>query len=232
MRRELGIWRRLKHKNIVPFLGIAYGFGRPGYASLVSFWMANGSLYSFLARHDHQLTTAHRLQLLLETANGLCYLHSYEPPVVHGDLSSHNVLLDRNYNARLIDFGFASMTGDMPEASLYLQMSQMKPGTIRFAAPEHFLADGEQAMPPTTQSDMYSFGNLGLLASIVLSGKRPWSEIQHEPAVIVRLLQGHRPKKPLSRPIEDLHWELIERCWSSIGERPRAGDMVLSLQEF
>lgn len=74
------------------------------------------------------------------------------------------MLLDHNYNARLTDFGYASMIGDIPEALRYIQMTTMKPGTIRWAAPEHFAVDAEMTHP-TTKSDMYSFGNLGLLAS-------------------------------------------------------------------
>ncbi|KAF8120266.1 kinase-like domain-containing protein [Boletus edulis] len=232
IRRELGIWRRLEHQNIVPFLGIAYGFGRQGQASLVSLWMANGSLRGFLAEHDDQLAVSHRLQLLSDIANGLCYLHSFVTPIVHGDLSCTNVLLDDNCVARLTDFGYASMIGDIPEALLYLQMTTMKPGTIRWAAPEHFLVDVDQPMRPTTQSDIYSLGNLGLLASIVLSGKHPWSEIQREAAVIIQLSRGIKPKRPLSRPIQDQHWELIERCWAPVGDRPPAEDVVSSLQEF
>ena len=64
IRRELGIWRRLEHPNIVPFLGIVYGFGRQGHASLVSLWMVNGSLQGFLGEHDGKLIIAHRLQLV------------------------------------------------------------------------------------------------------------------------------------------------------------------------
>ncbi|KAF8123357.1 kinase-like domain-containing protein [Boletus edulis] len=186
IRRELGIWRRLKHPNIVPFLGVAYGFGRPGQASLVSLWMVNGSLQSFLGQHGDQLTIAHRLQLLLDIANGLCYLHSFAPtPIIHGDLSSHNVLLDRNYNARLTDFGYTSMIGDMPEASLYLQMTTMKPGALRWAVPEHLLVGEEQTLQPTTQS------------------------------IVWQATMGLKPKRPSSTPIEDQYWELIEHCWSS-----------------
>ncbi|KAF8123325.1 hypothetical protein EV363DRAFT_1587447, partial [Boletus edulis] len=65
IRRELGIWRRLEHQNIVPFLGIAHGFGRQGKASLVSLWMANGSLRGFLAEYDDRLAVSHRLQFKL-----------------------------------------------------------------------------------------------------------------------------------------------------------------------
>ncbi|KAF8547675.1 hypothetical protein OG21DRAFT_859147 [Imleria badia] len=132
----------------------------------------------------------------------------------------------------------------LPEASVYLQMTTMKPGTLRWAAPEHFLVDAEQTMRATTQSDIYSFGNLGLLASAVssttyilisfqvLSGKHPWSEIRRDTAVIMQLSQGNKPKRPSSCPIEDQHWELIERCWSSVGDRPYAKDVVSSLQQF
>ncbi|KAF8133178.1 kinase-like domain-containing protein, partial [Boletus edulis] len=233
IRRELEIWRKLEHPNIVPFLGVAYGFGREGHVSLVCLWIANGSLQRFLGQHGDRLTIAHRLQLLLDIANGLNYLHSFAPtPIIHGNLLSNNVLLDYNYKARLTDFGYSSVIGDIPEASLYLQMTTMRPGTLRWAVPEHFSADVEQTTQLTTQNDIYSFGNLGLLASAVLSGKPPWSEIQHEATVVLQLSRGKKPKRPSSRLIEDKHWELIDRCWSSVGHRPCAGDVVSSLQQF
>ena len=64
LRRELGIWRRLKHDNIVPFLGIAYGFGMDGAMSLVSLWMPNESIHKFLAQYDDSLGVVHRLQFV------------------------------------------------------------------------------------------------------------------------------------------------------------------------
>ncbi|KAF8123360.1 kinase-like domain-containing protein [Boletus edulis] len=246
IQRELGIWRRLEHPNIVPFLGVVYGFGRQGHVSLVSLWMANGSLQSYLGKYDDQLSIAHRLQLVRNHSELYTSIHSFVTPIIHGDLSGNNVLLDHNYTARLTDFGYASMTGDLPEALLYLQMTTMKPGALRFAAPEHFLVEEEQTMEPTIQSDIYSFGNLVFLASVVsctmyvcvltsfqvLSGKRPWSEFKHDNAVIGQILRGMKPQRPSSRPIEDKHWELIDRCWSSVGGRPEAGGLASSLQQF
>lgn len=64
IRRELGIWRRLKHVNIVPFLGIAYGFGMKGSMSLVSLWMPHGSLHKFLTVYGDKLGVEHRLQFV------------------------------------------------------------------------------------------------------------------------------------------------------------------------
>ena len=60
----MGLWRRVNHPNIVPFLGITYGFGSERNASLVSLWMPNGTLHTFLENYDLYLTDAHRLQLV------------------------------------------------------------------------------------------------------------------------------------------------------------------------
>ena len=64
LRRELGIWRRLRHSNVVPFLGIAYGFGMHDVMSLVSLWMPNETLHKFMAAHDDKLDVVHRLQIV------------------------------------------------------------------------------------------------------------------------------------------------------------------------
>ena len=64
LRRELGIWRRLRHNNVVPFLGIAYGFGMHDAMSLVSLWMPNETLHKFVAAHDDKLDVVHRLQIV------------------------------------------------------------------------------------------------------------------------------------------------------------------------
>ena len=64
LRRELGIWRRLSHDNIVPFLGVAYGFGMRGAMSLVSLWMPNESLHHFLAKYNANLGVGYRLQFV------------------------------------------------------------------------------------------------------------------------------------------------------------------------
>ncbi|KIJ12385.1 hypothetical protein PAXINDRAFT_101209 [Paxillus involutus ATCC 200175] len=243
IRRELGIWRRLDHENIVPFLGIVYGFGRLRTASLVSLWMPHGTLHNLIAKHHDKLTNSRRLQLLLDVANGLLYLHSF--PIIHGDLSSNNVLIDANYNARLTDFGYASLLGEIPEALAYLQMSTRRPGTLRWAAPEQLFPGPEDTLERRTKSDIYSFGSIALEASHlatnpssalsllqVFSGELPWSEVRGDAAVIVLVSEGQKPSRPQSYPINDQHWEFIERCWSEVLERPAAKDIVSALGHF
>ncbi|KAF8556854.1 kinase-like protein [Imleria badia] len=223
--REVGIWRRLDHKNIVPFLGITHGFGISRNISLVSLWMPNGSLHSFLMQCGDRLTLTHRLQLLLDVANGVSYLHSF--PIVHGDLNPNNVLLDADYTARLTDFGYSSILGELPEALHYLQRSTNRPGALRWISPEQL--DLELSSPNTTQSDIYSFGNMTLM---VLSGQQPWAEVREDAAVVLRLAKGLKPRRPSLRRIEDRHWEFIEKCWSRVESRPPANGVVLSIQRF
>ncbi|KIJ19708.1 hypothetical protein PAXINDRAFT_96950, partial [Paxillus involutus ATCC 200175] len=76
--RELEIWRRLRHRNVVPFLGTATGFGQFGSVALVYLWMGHGTLQTFIDRYDGDLAIAHRFELLVDIASGLFYLGEVE----------------------------------------------------------------------------------------------------------------------------------------------------------
>ncbi|KAF8837190.1 kinase-like protein [Paxillus ammoniavirescens] len=224
VKRELGIWRRLHHKNVVPFLGTATGFGLSGSVALVSLWMSNGTLQKFLEAHDNKLAIAHRFELLLGIAEGLLYLHTF--PIIHGDLNSNNVLVDETFTACLADFGYASVVGEIEKNLAYLQVSKQRPGAVRWAAPEQFPEDPEKPWQPTPLTDIYSFGN------IVLSGEQPWSEVQSDVVVMLNLAKGINPGRPQSRPIDNGHWGFIERCWLPIHGRPAAIGIVSELQHL
>ncbi|KAG9312363.1 kinase-like domain-containing protein [Chiua virens] len=139
----------------------------------------------------------------------------------------NNVLLDADYTARLSDFGFASLMGNIPEGLAYLQWSTVRPGAIRWTAPEQI--DSEENPNVTTKSDIYSFGCLALQ---VLSGKIPWSEVRKDAAVVLRLAKAKQPGRPASRSIDDSHWDLIQSCWSPIEERPTAEAIIFKIQCF
>ena len=72
------------------------------------------------------------------------------------------MLIDGDYTARLVDFGFTSAVGKLPEALAYLQRNSSGPGALRWAAPEHFLVENIER---TIKSDIYSLGNLTFMAS-------------------------------------------------------------------
>ena len=125
----------------------------------------------------------------------------------------------------------------------YLRRSTTRPGALRWTAPEQIVL--EDTFRWTTKSDIYSFGYVGLQGSPmgakailipiflqVLSGKQPWSEIREDVAVALRLAKCYNPGRPESQPVDDLHWNLIEQCWSSIQDRPTAEVIITSIQQL
>ena len=76
------------------------------------------------------------------------------------------MLLDAGYTARLTDFGFASLAGNIPEALAYLDRSTTRPGALRWIAPEQLNHDGTTNRA-TVESDVYSFGCIALQASLL-----------------------------------------------------------------
>ncbi|KAG2353294.1 kinase-like domain-containing protein, partial [Suillus spraguei] len=151
LRRELGTWKRLVHPNILPLLGIARGFSP--YISMVSPWYENGSLAAYLRKHEGIiLCLLHAHIFIFDTVHSI--------PVVHGDLTPNNVLLNNDMRAVLTDFGLSSMLGDIPGFS-YLGRSNAQPGAIRYSAPE-LLRDSDASIRPDIRSDVYSFGCLAL----------------------------------------------------------------------
>ncbi|KAK0475676.1 kinase-like domain-containing protein, partial [Armillaria luteobubalina] len=79
--REVLVWRNLRHPNVLPFIGVNDDVFYPGFC-LISPWMKNGDIISFLRQNPGH----NRIQCIREVANGLHYLHSHDPPVVHADI--------------------------------------------------------------------------------------------------------------------------------------------------
>ncbi|KAF8836887.1 kinase-like protein [Paxillus ammoniavirescens] len=217
--RELSIWARLHHENVLPFYGIAFGFGP--LPAIVGPWAENGTLGDYLARNPDLPT---RVRLLCEIASGLHYLHSRM--VIHGDLTGTNVLIDGSGKACLSDFGLATIHHEFLGTSFFMSSSL---GNIRWAAPELFQVlegEGNQSVLCSSETDMYSFGSIMLQ---VLSGKVPFSGsiTRH---VYCKVALGYRPPRETGwdgQPIPDVYWHLIERCWDQApSKRPSSSEVL------
>jgi serine/threonine protein kinase len=100
------------------------------------------------------------MRLSTKLTRGLEYLHEHcNPPVIHRDLKSSNILLDSDFNAKISDFGLAVTSGNHSKGSLKLS------GTLGYVAPEYLL-DGKL----TEKSDVYAFG---VVLLELLLGRRP-----------------------------------------------------------
>ncbi|CAD6260937.1 unnamed protein product [Miscanthus lutarioriparius] len=131
---------------------------------LVYEYVNNGNLEQWLhgdVGPVSPLTWDIRMKIILGTAKGLMYLHEgLEPKVVHRDVKSSNILLDKHWNAKLSDFGLAKLLGS--ERS-YVTTRVM--GTFGYVAPEYA---GTGMLNET--SDVYSFG---ILIMEIISGRVP-----------------------------------------------------------
>jgi serine/threonine protein kinase len=217
--REIKLWLKLEHENIVPLWGVTDGFG--SLPALVSPWLENGSLTAYLQHKHETLHDDGKFALLRDVTRGLQYLHSQS--VVHGDLSGITVLLDENGKARLADFGVPTvLPGRMSQALLPTNPTY----TVQYMAPEYLIFNDEGNLTPnfTSKSDVYSFGGIMLQ---VLEGKVPYHYISRYESIIYHVLKGIRPKKPPASVVTDTDWDFIQRCWLEDAKcRPSTEDIL------
>ncbi|PIN14323.1 Serine/threonine protein kinase [Handroanthus impetiginosus] len=151
----------LHHENLVKLIGYcADGEQR----LLVYEYMPLGSLEDHLfdlPPAQPPLSWSARMKIALHAAKGLEYLHDKaNPPVIFRDLKSSNILLDKEFNAKLSDFGLAKL-GPLGDKN---QVSSRVMGTYGYCAPEY-----QRTGQLTTKSDIYSFG---VVLLELVTGKR------------------------------------------------------------
>ncbi|XP_010275524.1 PREDICTED: receptor-like serine/threonine-protein kinase At1g78530 [Nelumbo nucifera] len=162
--RELKAMGDIKHRNIVTLHGYCTA---PQFNLLIYDLMPNGSLDALLHRRSNDkkpLDWPSRYKIAVGSARGISYLHhDCIPHIIHRDIKSSNILLDKNMEARVSDFGLATlMEPDNTHVSTFVA------GTFGYLAPEYF--DTGKA---TAKGDVYSFG---VVLLELLTGKRPMDE--------------------------------------------------------
>ncbi|KAI6001265.1 kinase-like domain-containing protein [Pisolithus albus] len=195
--REVHLWSKLHHDNILPLLGITTDFDFT--MSIVSPWMERGH-----ARRYVQDIAIDPRPLIEGIARGLCYLHDLEPGTVfHGDLKGANVLMSDDGRPLLADFGFSYLTN----SSFSVPVSEEFGGTIRWMAPEMF-----EFGKPSAEADVWSFG---MTALELFTRRDPFHRFGGR-AAVSRIMKG-----PPDCPTDDdtCHrmteewWKLLCSCW-------------------
>lgn len=142
------------------------------------------------------------LSWLRDIADGLAYLHSLEPPRVHGDLKLDNVLLDPQRGARLVDFGQSRAIEDR-------FVETRGGGAIPYLAPELLGRSSEGTGQRFVASDIYSFG---VIAYRFLTGRFPRRTIPE----VIHAVPFPRPRE-LNADIPRQLEELVLKC---LNKRP------------
>ena len=128
--KECATWSALRHPQIVQFLGIYFD---PSHTPVIVLEKMDASLRSLLeSTPKEDFPLINKVVILRQVAQGLVYLHSHSPKLVHHDLTPNNILVNEvTYLTKLTDFG---MTRAIDAASL-TRSSSIK-GTPGFVAPE------------------------------------------------------------------------------------------------
>ncbi|KAJ7240626.1 kinase-like domain-containing protein, partial [Mycena haematopus] len=218
--KEALVWRYLKHRNVVPFLGVdSTTFPSPARA-MVSPWMVQGSVLKYMA--ENSPVAGYAVDLLNDVIRGLQYLHSVN--IVHGDLCGRNILIDRHGRARLTDFGLAAFV----ESDATIK-SSTRSGSVRWMSPELLSPPPGVSFKRTTASDVWAFGCV--CGEIWSEGIAPFSHFSHEMGIILALVDP--ANSPEERPYQtqpadkrgtlmpERLWELGQWCWKyDASERP------------
>ncbi|XP_047172557.1 leucine-rich repeat receptor protein kinase HPCA1 [Vigna umbellata] len=145
---EIELLSRVHHKNLVGLVGFCF---EQGEQMLVYEFIPNGTLRESLSgRSDIHLDWKRRLRIALGSARGLAYLHELaNPPIIHRDVKSSNILLDENLTAKVADFGLSKLVSDSEKGHVSTQVK----GTLGYLDPEYYMTQ-----QLTEKSDVYSFG--------------------------------------------------------------------------
>ncbi|KAH7926554.1 kinase-like protein [Leucogyrophana mollusca] len=219
--KEAVLWAQLSSPYVLPFCGV-YCTNEPSpRACLVSPWMDDGDLSQYLEDNPQ----ADRLQLMLDVALGLDYLHSFSLPVIHGDLKGPNILITSGLRACIADFGLSIIAED---SDLYFTATATSngQGSIPWMAPELLIPDpiNPERRRKSCASDIYAFGRVGYE---IYAGRPPFSEF----APMMSIMRKLQLRRPAITELDDAIWELIEKCRrTDPASRPDAGEVVRQLR--
>ncbi|XP_027088440.2 probable LRR receptor-like serine/threonine-protein kinase At3g47570 [Coffea arabica] len=162
---ECEVFRNLRHRNLTKVISSC---STPEFKALVLEFMPKGSLEKWLYSHNYFLDLMQRLDILIDVAGALQYLHcEYATPVIHCDLKPSNVLLDQDMVPHLSDFGLTKLLGEENSITYTETLA-----TLGYLAPEYGLEGLVSA-----KCDIYSFG---IMIIEVFTRTNPKSEMFSE----------------------------------------------------
>jgi len=213
-RREVFIMSGLEHQNLVKLRGLCLD---P--LAIVTEFMGCGDLYGFLHDTTKELNWILRFKIANDIANGMSFLHSAKPPIVHRDLKSPNVLLaSTDYNAPVVakvsDFGLSGAMSTVSSAEV---------ANPRWLAPE--IMNFQEF---TEAADVYSYG---VILWELLTRVDFFAEVSFNSQIEINVKNGMRPPIPSDCPTR--YAALVNRCWAQEpSERPTFKDIVFLLLQI
>ncbi|KDQ16965.1 hypothetical protein BOTBODRAFT_144306 [Botryobasidium botryosum FD-172 SS1] len=216
LNKQVKIWSLLRNEYVCPIYGLCTSEPDGPYPYLVTPWCSNGMARKYVLHKSRAI----RMQLCLEIALGLRYLHNLKPPVGHGCVKGSNVLISNDGKAQLSDFGLSAFDGGQNLTS----MASKQP---KWLSPENTRG----TISP--DSDVWAWA-MTLLE--LLSDNDPFFHSKFAPVQIYdEIKKGARPDRneyaKLNILFSDELWSFLERCWHREPEkRPKIEEVVSTME--
>ena len=216
---EMGVLAVLDHPNIVQYFGIEVHRDK---VYIFMEYCQGGSMASLLEHgriEDETVVMVYALQML----EGLAYLHNAN--IVHRDIKPENILLDHNGVIKYVDFGAAKIiarqgqTIMQPEPKMNQAVARGNDaapraqqgtitGTPMYMSPEVIRGEGAQRF--SGAADIWSLGCVLLEMS---TGRRPWSTLDNEWAIMYNIASGNPPQMPTEDQLSPTGLNFLKRCF-------------------
>ncbi|PON96040.1 Mitogen-activated protein kinase kinase kinase [Trema orientale] len=213
-RSEVEIMLRLRHPNVVLFMGAVT---RSPHFSILTEFLPRGSLYRLLHRPNPQLDEKRRMKMALDVAKGMNYLHTSHPTIVHRDLKSPNLLVDKNWVVKVCDFGLSRM-----KHHTFLS-SKSTAGTPEWMAPEVLRNE-----PANEKCDVYSFG---VILWELATARIPWRGLN--PMQVVGAVGFQNRRLEIPEEVDPEVAQIIHDCWERDPNlRPSFSQLMIRLRRL
>ncbi|XP_010127643.1 PREDICTED: ephrin type-B receptor 2 isoform X2 [Chlamydotis macqueenii] len=214
---EASIMGQFDHPNVIHLEGVVT---KSSPVMIITEFMENGSLDSFLRQNDGQFTVIQLVGMLRGIAAGMKYLSDMN--YVHRDLAARNILVNSNLVCKVSDFGLSRFLEDDTSDPTYTSALGGKI-PIRWTAPEAI-----QYRKFTSASDVWSYGIV--MWEVMSYGERPYWDMTNQD-VINAIEQDYRLPPPMDCP-NALH-QLMLDCWQKDrNHRPKFGQIVNTLDKM
>ncbi|XP_045814763.1 probable serine/threonine-protein kinase DDB_G0271682 isoform X2 [Trifolium pratense] len=207
-KKEVDIMKRLRHPNVLLFMGAIYSQKKH---AIVTELLPRGSLFRTLHKNNQTFDIRRHLRMALDVARGMNYLHHRNPPIVHRDLKSSNLLVDKNWNVKVGDFGLSKLK----DATLLTTKSGR--GTPQWMAPEVLRSE-----PSNEKSDVFSYG---VVLWEIMTQSIPWKDLNSLQVVGIVGFMDRRLDLP--EGLDPHVASIINDCWQSDPEqRPSFEELI------
>jgi len=221
----------IHHPNIVRFIGVYYPKGSD--LPIMVMELMDANITKFVQKNKQNISISTKISILYDVSLGLRYLHNdFNPPFIHRDLSSNNVLLTSHLVAKISDLGMAKMIrADSKQTRSRLTTA---PGTLHFMPPE---ALDEDYPVYSTPVDVFSFAGVALHL-FSEEWPTPSHQKKQDPKTgkLVALSEAQRRQQYLDKMTaigEELTVlnEYIERCLDdNPDQRPTIGEVSVVIE--